>query len=271
MINTLSTTHRPFAAAPAAAFCPRPVPGAALRLFLFHHAGGSHLVYRDWATRFPADWEVRMLDAPGRGRLTDLPARTSAEQLVDFFHDEIVLAMDRPFAFFGHSMGGLVAYELTNRLAAEGLPQPVWLGLSARGAPAPQGEPLNRHLLPDAELRRAVGAMGGTPPEVLGDDELWQTFEPVIRGDLRLVETWRPRPGTAPLRVPLSVFGGTQDIVVSRERLAAWSAHAERFQGLHLYSGDHFYFRSRPEELTRQITADIRAAMPALSGSAVPR
>lgn len=271
MTNTLSSTHRRFPPAPGAAFCPRPVPGAALRLFLFHHAGGSHLVYRDWATRFPADWEVRLLDAPGRGRLSDLPACTSAEQLVDFFHDEIVLAMDRPFAFFGHSMGGLVAYELANRLAAEGLPQPVWMGLSARGAPSPQGEPLNRHLLPDAELRRAVAAMGGTPAEILADEELWQTFEPVIRGDLRLVETWRPRPGTPPLRVPLSVFGGTQDVVVSRERLAAWSAHAERFQGLHLYPGDHFYFRHRPQEIADRITADIRATVPALSRPAVMR
>ncbi|MEV6681182.1 alpha/beta fold hydrolase [Streptomyces erythrochromogenes] len=243
-----------------AGYCPRPVPGAALRLFLFHHAGGSHLVYRDWITHFPADWEVHLMDAPGRGRLTDVPACADAERLVDFFHDEIVLAMDRPFAFFGHSMGGLAAYELTNRLAAEGLPLPAWLGLSARGAPRQPLPTDNRHRMPDAELRRHLARMGGTPPEVLEDPDIWQLFAPMIRNDLRLVETWSPRPHTPPLSVPLSVFGGADDVVVSPERLAAWEQHAQRFLGLHLFDGDHFYFRSRPAEMVRLITEQVRTA-----------
>ncbi|MEU9129806.1 thioesterase domain-containing protein [Kitasatospora sp. NPDC048540] len=252
-----------------AGFCPRPVPGAALRLFLFHHAGGSHLLYRDWVAHFPADWEIHLLDAPGRGRLTDLPACSDAGQLVDFFHDEIVLAMDRPFAFFGHSMGGLAAYELTNRLAAEGLPLPVWLGLSARGAPRPPGPSDTRHTLPDDALRHHLAAMGGTPPEVLQDPEIWQLFGPMIRTDLRLVETWTPCEGTAPLTVPLSVFGGSDDVVVSPQRLAAWQQHARRFLGLHLFDGDHFYFRGRTAEMAALVTAQIRAATAGATQGAV--
>ncbi|NKY14741.1 thioesterase II family protein [Streptomyces somaliensis] len=243
-----------------AGYCPRPVPGAALRLFLFHHAGGSHLLYRDWVAHFPADWEIHLPDAPGRGRLADLPACADAERLVDFFLDGIVPVTDRPFAFFGHSMGGLVAYELTNRLAAEGLPLPVWLGLSARGAPRQPGPADTRHRLPDADLRRHLVRMGGTPPEVLDDPDVWQLFEPMIRNDLRLVETWSPRPRTPPLTVPLSVFGGTDDVVVPPERLAAWERHAERFLGLHLLDGDHFYLRGRSAEMARLITGRVRSA-----------
>src|SRR2546423_63419 len=49
-----------------------------MRLFVFHHAGGSHLAYRDWPGRFPADWDVRPVDAPGRGLLSDRPALDAA-------------------------------------------------------------------------------------------------------------------------------------------------------------------------------------------------
>ncbi|MBB1242388.1 thioesterase [Streptomyces durbertensis] len=263
----MRTHPSPHSPTTRAAHCPRPVPGAALRLFLFHHAGGSHLLYRDWVRHFPADWEVHLLDAPGRGRLSHLPACPDVESLVDFFRDEIVLAMDRPFAFFGHSMGGLAAYELTNRLAAEGLPEPVWLGLSARGAPRLHGEPENRHAMPDDELRRHLAAMGGTPPEVLADEDVWQLLSPMIRNDLRLVETWRPRPGTPPLRVPLSVFGGTEDVVVPPSRLTAWERHARRFLGLHLFEGDHFYFRDRTPEMVGLVSEGIRAALAARTGA----
>jgi surfactin synthase thioesterase subunit len=255
---------------PRPGFCPRPVPGATLRLFLFHHAGGSQLLYREWLEHFPADWEIHLLDAPGRGRLTDLPACRSAEELATCFRDEVVLAMDRPFAFFGHSMGGLAAYELTQQLASSGLPTPVWLGLSARGAPQAGGDGTERHLMPDAELRRHLAVMGGTPAAILDDEETWRLFAPVIRADLRLVETWRPRPGTPRLRVPLSVFGGTDDVVVSRERLAAWSEHAERFLGLHMFDGDHFYLRHRVAEMVGVIVAEIRAAIRSLTPPVAP-
>ncbi|CCB71978.1 Thioesterase (plasmid) [Streptantibioticus cattleyicolor NRRL 8057 = DSM 46488] len=239
--------------------CPRPVPDAALRIFLLHHAGGSHLAYRDWPALFPADWEVCLLEAPGRGRLADLPVLPTAEQVVTFFLEDLRPWLDRPFAVFGHSMGALLGYELTLRLMAEGLPLPVWLGLSARGAPRADGhqDVVQRHLLSDDELRRVVGAMGGTPPEVLADPGWWAMLEPLLRNDFRLAETWRPAPGTPKLPVPVTVFGGEQDIVVRPERLAEWAGHTERYLGLRLSPGDHFYFRHDTWQVVDRIVADV--------------
>lgn len=111
-----------------------------LRLFVFHHAGGSHLPYRDWPGRFPAGWDVRTPDAPGHGLLMDRPAIGDALRLVDHFRTELDAELTGPYALFGHSMGGLIAYELTRRLVAEGRTPPVWLGLSARGTPRPDGD-----------------------------------------------------------------------------------------------------------------------------------
>ncbi|MEV3994007.1 alpha/beta fold hydrolase [Streptomyces sp. NPDC049837] len=232
-----------------------------LRLFVFHHAGGSHLPYRDWRGRFPAGWDVRTVDAPGRGLKGNRPPIGDAEGLVEHFLGELGGELGGRYALFGHSMGGLVAYELTRRLLAEGRTPPVWLGLSARGTPRPGGEGTRRHLLPDDLLRRELAAMGGTPAAVLEEPELWEIFAPAIRGDLRLVETWRPAPDPAPLPVPLSVFGGTRDAVAPPERLEGWAERAEHFLGLHLFEGGHFYFLPDPAELTGRITEDVRRAL----------
>ncbi|MFJ9213870.1 thioesterase II family protein [Streptomyces sp. NPDC102264] len=243
-----------------------------LRLFVFHHAGGSHLSYRDWPGRFPAGWEVCPVDAPGRGLLAERPGIGDAGRLVDHFRGELDAGLQGRYALFGHSMGGLVAYELTRRLLAEGRTPPLWLGLSARGTPRPGGEGTRRHLLDDTGLRRELAAMGGTPAAVLEDPELWELFGPAIRTDLRLVETWRPAPDPAPLPVPLSVFGGTGDTVTPPARLAGWAGRTEHFLGMHLFEGGHFYFQPDPAALTGQITQDIRRAL-TLTGSArtVPR
>jgi len=240
-----------------------------LRLFVFHHAGGSHLLYRDWPGLLPSSWDVRLLDAPGRGRLTGEPQIDDARTLAGFFRRRLAADLSGPFAFFGHSMGALIAYELTQQLAAEGQRLPVWLGLSARGAPRPAGDGTRRHDLPDDELRLHLAAMGGTPLEVLQDADLWEMFAPALRNDLKLVESWRPLPGAPALSMPVSVYGGDGDVVVPPERLAGWEQHCARFMGLRMFDGGHFYFQADPRTLLQQVARDATAALNA-PGAAGP-
>ncbi|MGW7529826.1 thioesterase II family protein [Streptomyces sp. NPDC054783] len=232
-----------------------------LRLFVFHHSGGSHLMYRDWPSCFPADWEVQTADAPGRGPRDERPPLSDTGALLEYFLHELDSRLTGRFAFFGHSMGGLVAYELTRRLIDLGRTPPAWLGVSARGTLHPDGDPTRRHLLSDAELRRELMAMGGTSSSVLDHDELWDLFAPTIRADLRISETWRTKPLTAPLPVPLSVFGGTRDHVAPPHRLDGWAAASEHFLGLHLFDGGHFYFQDRLPEVAGRIQDDVRRAL----------
>ncbi|MFJ6749515.1 MULTISPECIES: thioesterase II family protein [unclassified Streptomyces] len=261
MVTPLPTRGPGRPLAHGAVTCPRPVPGAALRLFLFHHAGGSHLLYKDWEHAFPADWEVCLLDAPGRGRSHGIPLIGNSDELVAYFAGEIQRWTDRPFAFFGHSMGALVAYELTRHLAEEGRPLPVWLGLSACGAPqAAGGERRARHLLTDTELRNWLRSVGGTPDALLDEDGMWRFFGPTFRNDFALVDTWQPVVDAAPLPVPVSAFGGDDDPVVGPERLAAWSDRTERFLGLNLFGGGHFYLGHHQRAITRRITAAVSTA-----------
>ncbi|MFE7558774.1 thioesterase II family protein [Kitasatospora sp. NPDC057500] len=236
---------------------PRPVPDPALRLFLFHHAGGSHLLYQGWEAAFPADWEVCLVDAPGHGNLRGEPLIETGDGLVDYFLHALKPFTDRPYALFGHSMGALAAYELTRRLTEDGHRPPRWTGLSS--CPPPAADRRTRPPLTEARLRAWLRSTGGTPPEVLDTPALWRLFAPVFRNDLTLVSTWRPDPRPDPLPVPLAVFGGTDDTVVSAEHLTAWAPRTRRFHGPHLYRGGHFYLHAHAPALAARITRALTA------------
>ncbi|MFD9793779.1 thioesterase domain-containing protein [Streptomyces sp. NPDC059070] len=240
---------------------PRPQSNPAVRLFLFHHAGGSHLLYRGWAQHFPPDWELCLLEAPGRGHLQALPLIDDCDRLADCFHTALAPLLDRPFGFFGHSMGALIAYQLTRRLLHHGHPSPTWLGVSAYGAPPGDADTgVRPHLMPDGELRGWLGSVGASPPQLLDNDALWSQFAPVFRSDFTLVDTWTPPRHPDPLPIPLSVFAGSRDTLTGQDQLLAWRAFTTDFGGLTSYEGDHFYLMRHQQQLALAITAAMRAA-----------
>nr|WP_246405072.1 thioesterase domain-containing protein [Nocardiopsis algeriensis] len=228
------------------------------RLFLLHHAGGSPANYRPWVRHFPADWDVCLVGAPGRDAGTE-PLR-EARELARHLYEHIAPGTDRPHGLFGHSMGALLAYEMALLAAERGAPGPDWLGVSAWSpAPGPEWD-RPRHLLPSEQLCESV-ARSGAPAGALDDPDRWRRTEPLVRADLEVVDTWRPHPGTPPLRTPLSVLGGAADPGMPPERMDAWHGYTEGPVLRHTFPGGHFYFMGRVGEVVAHVTADVAAAL----------
>ncbi|MEU5214593.1 alpha/beta fold hydrolase [Streptomyces sp. NPDC020807] len=235
-----------------------------IRLFGFHHAGGSSALYHGWADRLPESWDVRWMDAPGHGKLMGRQLITELDALTRYFQEQIEPELDVPYAFFGHSMGGIVAFELAHRLIGEGRTPPVWLGLSACRAPSAAPLEIQKHLLDDDQFREHVRGLRGTPALLLDDPGLWGIFGPLIRADLRLVETWQPDLSRAALDLPLTVFGGHGDTHAPQSQLAQWAGQSENFIGPRMLDGDHFYFSEDPGPLLEHIVRDVRSALGAV-------
>ena len=218
----------------------RPNARARLRLFCFPYAGGGAAIYRLWPQSLPSDVEVCVAQLPGRGtRLREQPF-TSLDALVEAAAEAIAPSVDKPFALFGHSMGAMISFELARRLRELGRPQPAHLFISGRRAPQlPNNDPLSYNL-PEAELRKELLRLNGTPKEVLEHPELMELMLPLLRADFSVVETYVYRPGV-PLACPLTAFGGLRDSEVSRQELDAWREQTAGEFVLRMLPGDHFF------------------------------
>jgi medium-chain acyl-[acyl-carrier-protein] hydrolase len=230
-----------------------PVPGAHGRLICFAHAGGSALSFREWSTWLPGV-EVLCVQPPGREERLGEPPLREVGAVVDSLLEALRPWLDRPFAFFGHSLGTLQAYEMAQRLRQVEAPQPAHLLVSAHRAPHLPPSRRVLHALPQAEFVSELRRLGGTPSAVFDVPELLELIGPTIRADLEMTERyeWRELP---PLDCPITAFGGTEDDRVDPHEVRQWDRHTRaRFES-HFFPGGHFYLREHLQPLLRHIHA----------------
>ncbi|WP_086558589.1 thioesterase II family protein [Streptomyces africanus] len=229
-----------------------------VRLFCFPYAGGGGSVFRTWSEGLPAGVELWAAQLPGRESRVTEPALRQLDPLVESLYEAVLPRLDLPYAFFGHSMGALVAFELTRRLRRAGAPQPSRLLLAAFRAPQLPNPNIRIHHMPD-EVLRTVLRKEGTPPEVLDNGELMRALLPMLRADFELCDTYRYR-DEPPLPMPVSVFGGDQDVRVSRSDLDMWRSQAGGKFRLVMLPGSHFFLHSSQDLLLAELSRELEAA-----------
>jgi len=231
-------------------------PENKLRLFCFPWAGGGALPYRAWSEPLEPSACVVPVRLPGRESRASEPPFERMEPLVGALLEQIRPFLGAPFAFFGHSMGAGIAFELARALRRAGLPLPQSLHVSGARAPqfrlnhVPPPEPTLRDFI--EELRR----LEGFPPSVLNQPELLKLALPALLADARLYRTYvyTPEP---PLDVPVYAYGGDADPNVTAAHLEAWreqtTSHFERAE----FPGGHFYLESALPALLATLRAHL--------------
>lgn len=221
--------------------CPSPSPTAVLRLFCLPYAGGGGTwIYRNWGKTLPNTVEVHAVELPGHGRrLTEKPVG-QLEPLITTLAEVMLPLLDKPFACFGHSLGGLIAFELVQYLRQTQKIEPCHLWISAARAPhLPHTKPMI-HTLPDADFIAEIRQYNGTPAEILNNSELMALLLPALRADFVLLETYRYRP-KPPLSSPITAFWGEDDTITSRSAIADWDKHTTGPFSLQSCPGEHFF------------------------------
>jgi medium-chain acyl-[acyl-carrier-protein] hydrolase len=231
-------------------------PAAPMRLFCFPFAGGGASVFRGW--RLPGV-EVCAIQLPGReSRLHETPF-DRLPALVDALAVATRPWRDRRFAFFGHSLGAIVAFELARALRRRGEPLPHHLVVSGCSAPhlvdaVREVPPMSS--LPDRVLRERLRRFGGTPDAVLEHPELMELLLPVLRADLALRDGYACA-AEAPLRVPVTAFGGRHDAEVPVADVAAWHVHTSAGFAARTFAGGHFFVRTAADEVVAAVAATL--------------
>jgi medium-chain acyl-[acyl-carrier-protein] hydrolase len=222
-------------------------------LLCLPYAGGRASAFRDWADELPATVRPIAVDYPrgGRGAAPDTVAAI-AGRLLDALR---AWPPQVPLALFGHSLGALVAYELALLLAGERR-APRLLFVSAHRAPHEAAREPPAHDLSSPELHAWLSRWGGVPRELREDAEVLALFEPALREDLRLAETWQP-PEAAPLAGAVVALAGLGDALAPPESMAGWQRATRGSFRLHTLPGGHFFLHEQRQHLLSLLALEI--------------
>ncbi|MFL6283823.1 MAG: thioesterase II family protein [Pyrinomonadaceae bacterium] len=235
-------------------------PRAKTRLFCFPYAGGGPSIYRGWEHYLPAGVDVWPVQLPGRGSRYNETPYASWDALVTDLAEAIKDFLDLPFSFFGHSLGALLSFELALRLRGRLGVEPLHLFVSGCRAPQlPRDDPHINHL-PDEQFIKEVGALNGTPREVLENRELLQTVLGALRADFRLAETYACS-AESPLGCPVTAFGGSEDAAGTREEMEAWELRTTGPFNYWILPGDHFFIHTSEPMVLQILSREFRAML----------
>jgi surfactin synthase thioesterase subunit len=225
------------------------------RLICFPHAGGSASYYFPLSALIATEIETLAVQYPGRQDRRREKCIENIPELARSISEALLPLEGADLAFFGHSMGALVAFEVVQRLQAQGAGNIVWFFASGRRAPSVRrfGDV---HLRSDSEIALELQKVGGTDTRWLSDEELLATILPAIRSDYKAVETydWRPMPL---MSCPVTALVGAADPHTTADDAAAWRHHSSGRFDLQIFPGGHFYLDVLRLEVSSVISAAI--------------
>lgn len=228
---------------------PSPAPEAKQRLFCFHFAGGSAQIFRKWGVALEKHAEVQAVQLPGRANRFGEKPFTRVEEIVSGLLPALAMLLDKPFAFFGHSLGAIIAFELSRKLKAENLKLPSGLYLASRVAPEIK-PPAKIATLPDDDFLNALTARYGNAPgsALMNDPELRAMYLPSLRADMQVFESYEYH-GQEHFDFPIATLRGKADIAISAEAMDGWKKIAPDRYEYHEFSGGHFFWQDDDTEL----------------------
>ncbi|HIK06555.1 MAG TPA: thioesterase [Trichormus sp. M33_DOE_039] len=237
---------------------PKPNPKAEIRFFCFPYAGGGTSIFRDWVNSLPTNLELCHVQLPGHdSRIKEKPF-SHLTPLIETMVSGLLPYLDRPFVFYGHSMGALLCFETARQLRKLHNLQPEHLFVSGSRAPQRPSFLKPTHHLPDNlfinEINRRYKAI---PNEILNNQEIMELFLPILKADFSIIETYEYIPDL-PLDCPISAFGGLQDEMVNIEDIAAWQEQTSGKFILRMIEGEHFFINHKKQELLTVISEKIR-------------
>lgn len=236
-----------------------------LHLFCVPYAGGSAVAtYSRWGRHLPAAIKLIPLELPGRGRRTPEPPKDAMDALIADLLDTVmpVARSGAPYAFYGHSMGTSIVYELVRALADAGMPPPRTLFLSGRNPPHKPYSNRHLHLLSDTMFLEEMRKLGGTPDEFFRMHDLVRAFLPIVRNDYRLIEMYQPDEAVHATSSGIVFLCSDADPLLTRESILDWQRYSTGMFCVHPFSGGHFFINDHYPMICTLIAATLEETMP---------
>ncbi len=229
-----------------------------IKLFCFPYAGGSAQVYHQWSKGLHPKIELVLIELAGRGRRIGEPFYDNFDELInDVFNQIRQDILNTPYAFFGHSLGALIVYELTEKINRHKMVGPKHLFYSGKSVPhVLQEKEIIFHLLDDKEFKKEVIKLGGTPPEFFQHPELEELFLPVLKNDFKMAEKYTFNGAIQRYSKDITVLLGKEDIFTA-EQCHEWSNYTSGICKLFYFNGGHFFIHDEMNKISDIINSTL--------------
>ncbi|MFM9279570.1 thioesterase II family protein [Paenibacillus jiagnxiensis] len=228
-----------------------------IKLFCLPYAGGSAALYMKWKSFLHPSIHIVPIELAGRGKRYSEPFYSDIEQAVHDIYEKIKDELDKlPYALFGHSMGGLLAFEIAHKIQVQEHRAPKIIFLSGKNPPHCQNHRFIHHL-PNKELINEILEMGGTPKEILQHNELLEILIPILRADFTLVENYHCNKREEILDCDLVIMNGRQDNLTKNSDMKEWSRYTKREVRTYHIDGGHFFINEHLESVLNLIHKEL--------------
>jgi surfactin synthase thioesterase subunit len=225
-----------------------------LKLFCFPYAGGSSAIFTNWKQFIDPSIQLIPIELSGRGKRIQEPLYKDVQEMItDAFSIVRKELNNEPFSFFGHSMGGMISYQLGQYFKEKSLPTPKHIFFSGRSAPhVDRPDEKKYHLMDEKNFKQEVINLGGTPAEFFDHPELVELFLPLLKNDFKLAETNINKGEIHPLDCNITVFLG-KDEDLTTDQCDGWKKHTSKLCSIHYFEGGHFFLHNETEQIVRLI------------------
>ncbi|ELR73055.1 Malonyl CoA-acyl carrier protein transacylase [Fulvivirga imtechensis AK7] len=228
------------------------------QLVCFHDAGGNASLYEGWDEKLNDDIQLITVELPGRGQSSSLEPFLVMKHAIQKITDALIGIVDQPVIFFGHSMGGLLAFEVIRELRRRKKKLPVTLIVSS----TPQLGSYDRrqldHTMDDKVLTRRFPHLS---QKAIADDELRSFLIQLLRNDLALLDSYQYQ-FEPPVDVEIIGIHGKSDETVSKKQVELWSNETTMGFRLVQRDGDHHYLRACTDFVTQLINNEMNNRSP---------
>lgn len=232
---------------------------SSIKLFCIPYAGGTAIIYESWKRRLGESIELIPLELKGRGSRGKEKFYNNFDEAVDDLYDKIksVLKREDCYAIFGHSMGALIAYELTHKLTRNNYKEPMHLFLSGRYPPHIKKSKGMIRSKSDEELIQAISELNPDAKEIYENKKWAGYFLTIIRSDFEMLESYEFTPSRDKLNCKISLLNGNRDIGVGKDEVKEWDRYTNETCTFYEFNGGHFFINYDARKIIEIINSSL--------------
>ncbi len=230
-----------------------------INLYCFPYAGGNRYSYNDFVPFASKHLHLVQLETMGRGsRMREKCPTDITEIALDLFK---VIAEDlkHPYAFYGHSMGTILAYLVLLETRRNNIEPPACLFVSGRGGPSMKNNSMEKSKLPYNQFLNEIKKIGGTSDEVLNNREIMSVYEPILRSDFKALESFQYQ-DNQPFNMPILIMIGNEE-KITNEDINLWQLETNKKIEVQRFPGGHFFISKYPKEIMYLINKQLKGLM----------